>query len=240
MEPTPATRDKLIEAAMRLFHEQGYAATGVATILREADVNSGSLYHYFPTKEALLHGVLDQYEALLWPVVLQPGFDATDDPVERIFAVLAGYREGLRMTGCGMGCPIGNLALEMSDTYPGVRAHLTKLFDLWCDGIQRCLDESAARLPGWVDRPALAEFILTVMEGAMMQARARRDIKAFDRSVAMLRDYVERLMAEAGGGRSRGAPTKAPTRANKKRQAKRTGGTKRKGTRRAATKNKRD
>ena len=41
---------------MRLFHEQGYSATGIATILREADVNSGSLYHLFPSKEALLVG----------------------------------------------------------------------------------------------------------------------------------------------------------------------------------------
>lgn len=181
---------------MRLFHEQGYAATGVATVLREAGVNSGSLYHFFPTKEALLHGVLDKYEALLWPVVLQPAFDATDDPVERIFAVMAGYRRGLEMTSCGMGCPIGNLALEVSDTYPEVRAHLARLFDMWCDGIRRCLDEAAATLRQDVDRASLAEFVLSVMEGAMMQARARRELGAFDRSIAHLREYVESLRAE--------------------------------------------
>lgn len=188
-----STRDKLIEAAMRLFHEQGYAATGVATILRDAGVHSGSLYHFFPTKEALLHGVLDKYEELLWPVVLQPAFDATPDPVERIFAVMAGYRQGLEMTRCGMGCPIGNLALEMSDTYPDVRTHLAKLFDLWCAGIRKCLDEATGSLRPDVDRASLAEFVLSVMEGAMMQARARREIAAFDRSIAHLRAYFESL-----------------------------------------------
>ncbi|MCB9852752.1 MAG: TetR/AcrR family transcriptional regulator [Phycisphaerales bacterium] len=191
-----STRDKLIDAAMRLFHEQGYAATGVATILREAGVNSGSMYYFFPTKEALLHGVLDKYETLLWPVVLQPAFDATQDPVERIFAVMAGYRQGLEMTSCGMGCPIGNLALEMSDTYPDVRTHLAKLFGMWCEGIRKCLDEASGALRADVDRESLAEFVLSVMEGAMMQARARRELGAFDRSIAHLRAYFETLRVE--------------------------------------------
>src|SRR5439155_22202151 len=44
----PRTREALITTAARLFHEQGYGSTGIATILREADVNSGSLYHFFP------------------------------------------------------------------------------------------------------------------------------------------------------------------------------------------------
>ena len=50
------TRQRIVEAARRLFHEQGFHATGISTILREADVNSGSLYHYFASKEALLSG----------------------------------------------------------------------------------------------------------------------------------------------------------------------------------------
>jgi TetR/AcrR family transcriptional regulator, transcriptional repressor for nem operon len=189
-----STREKLIEAAMRLFHEQGYAATGIATILREAGVNAGSMYHFFPTKEALLHAVLDRYEQLLWPVVLQPAFDSTNDPVDRIFAVMGGYRQGLEMTSCGMGCPIGNLALEMSDTYPDVRSHIAKLFDMWCDGIRKCLDEAASTLRSDVDRESLAEFVLSVMEGAMMQARARRSLDAFDRSIEHLRSYFETLV----------------------------------------------
>ena len=49
---SPSTRDRILETARRLFHEQGYHATGIATILREAGVNSGSLYHFFESKDA--------------------------------------------------------------------------------------------------------------------------------------------------------------------------------------------
>src|SRR3954471_6917959 len=83
------TRDTLVDAAARLFHEQGFAATGVATILREADANSGSLYHFFPTKEALLVGVLERYIVMLRPVVVDPIERQTDDPIGRVFALLA-------------------------------------------------------------------------------------------------------------------------------------------------------
>src|SRR5436190_2998956 len=102
------TRTRILEAARRLFYEQGYHATGISTILREADVNSGSLYHFFPSKDALLVGVLERYLDMLHPIVLSPREEAATDPIERVFVLLDWYRAGLESMGCGMGCPIGN------------------------------------------------------------------------------------------------------------------------------------
>ena len=120
------TRERILEVSARLFYEQGYNATGIATILREAKVNSGSLYHYFPSKEALRVGWLERYVELLRPEVTDGPERATDDPIERVFLLLANYRMGMEMTGCTMGCPIGNLALEVGDSYPDIR----RLIDL--------------------------------------------------------------------------------------------------------------
>jgi hypothetical protein len=53
------------------------------------------------------------------------------------------------------------------------------------------------RLPKNVDRAKLAHFVLTVMEGGLMQARAAGHMGPFDDSVAVLRDHFERLQAEA-------------------------------------------
>src|SRR3954466_9328711 len=90
----PTTKTRILEAARRLFHEQGYAATGIATILRDADVNSGSLYHVFPSKEALLVGVLEYYVDLLRPMVMDPAEGTTQDPIGRVFGLLSLYRAG--------------------------------------------------------------------------------------------------------------------------------------------------
>ena len=91
------TRDRLVEAARLLFWKHGYAATGIAQILKEADAGSGSLYYFFPTKEDLLLAVLEWYRENLWTAVVQPVFERVSDPIERIFGILDGYRRGLLM-----------------------------------------------------------------------------------------------------------------------------------------------
>lgn len=191
------TRQRILEAAMRLFYEQGYGATGIATILREADVHPGSLYHAFPNKEALLLGVLKEYQRMLRPVVMDPIERDEPDPIERIFALMRWYRGGMEMTGCRQGCPIGNLALEVSDTNPEARVEIDRNFEGWADSILAWLEQAGDRLPIGCDRRALSRFVLTVMEGGLMQARARDSIEPFDQSVAQLRAYFDTLLERA-------------------------------------------
>lgn len=191
-----STRDRLIDAAMELFHRQGYGATGISQILKAADANSGSLYHFFPTKEDLLAAVLEKYKVMLWPVLLDPIFSRIDDPIERIFGLLDGYRQMLTASQCTYGCPIGNLALEVADSHPNIRALIDENFDGWIKGVKSCLDEAADRLPADLDRRQLASFVLTVMEGGVMQAKAAKDLQPFDAAVTQLRDYFDRLLAD--------------------------------------------
>lgn len=190
------TRDRLIDVAMELFHSQGYQATGIAQILKKAAVNSGSLYYFFPTKEDLLLAVLDKYKLMLHPVLLEPIWSRIDDPVEKIFGLLDGYRQMLMATECNYGCPIGNLALEVGHSHAKARQLLADNFKGWRDAVKDCLDHAGDRLPAELDRDQLASFVLTVMEGAVMQARTERSLKPFDDSVTQLRDYFERIMVD--------------------------------------------
>lgn len=196
MSPAASTRDRILEAARTLFLERGYTATGIAQIVREADAKPGSLYYFFPTKEDLLLAVLKRYKDMLWPMVIAPVFDRVSDPIERIFGVLDGYRRMLLMTECNIGCPIGNLALEMSEASPGARSLIAENFTNWKKAIEQCLDEASDVLPEDVDKPALASFVLTVMEGGVMQARAYKRIEPFEQTVMVVRDYFDRLLAD--------------------------------------------
>ncbi len=184
---------------MALFRRQGYEATGVAQILTEAGVNSGSLYYFFPRKEDLLLAVLERYKELLWPVVLQPAFDRVTDPLERVFAVLAGYRAMLVETGCVAGCPIAALALEMGDKSDEVRRLAAENFEAWRLGIRGCLEAAAVRFPRGTDLDRLATFVLTVMEGGVMQAKTVRSVAPFDACVDQLRVFIDLLTGKNGG-----------------------------------------
>ncbi|MCH8230075.1 MAG: TetR family transcriptional regulator C-terminal domain-containing protein, partial [Chloroflexi bacterium] len=117
---------------------------------------------------------------MLFPAVMQPVFDQVSDPIERIFGVLKGYRQMLLLTECTKGCPIGNIALELADSHSRIRMLCAENFDGWLEAIRGCLDDASNRLPDTVDHTELASFVLSVMEGAVMQARAYRMIEPYD------------------------------------------------------------
>ena len=190
-------RDRIVEAAMELFGAKGYNSTSVADILSRTQLNSGSLYHAFPGKQDILIAVLERYRDGLYPMLIDPAWREEPDPIERIFALLARYRWMILETECSYGCPIGSLALELHDADPAVRELLAVNFAGWVGAIERCLDYAGERLPADLDRRALAEFVLTTMEGGVMQARTHRDVSHFDRGVAMLRDHFAMLFARA-------------------------------------------
>lgn len=192
-EPDPGTRARILNAAFQLFHEQGYHATGIATILREAGVHPGSVYHFFPSKDALLVGVLEHALELLRPRVMDPAEQRTGDPIERVFGLLEQYRQGMHAWGCKMGCPIGNLALEVADDNAAARELVHRNFQNWSLAVQKWLDDAGDRLPRGTDRAQLSRFVLTVMEGGIMQARAAGNLAPFDDGVAQLRAYFDTL-----------------------------------------------
>jgi AcrR family transcriptional regulator len=190
------TRTKIVQAAMELFWEKGYGSTSIADILSRSQVNSGSLYHYFPGKQDLLIAVLETYRDGIGAMLLAPAWEGVGDPIERIFALLAKYRQLIVMTECSYGCPIGSIALELHEPDPVVRERLAENFNGWTAAIRACL-EQAEHVPPGLDLQAVAEFVLTVMEGAVMQARTYRDVGYFDRAVGQLRAYFEALAARA-------------------------------------------
>ena len=190
-------------AAMELFWAKGFNSTSIADILSRTQLNAGSLYHVFPGKQDVLIAVLEAYRDGLYENLVDPAWEGVDDPIERIFALLARYRWLILETDCTYGCPIGSLALELHEADPVVRELLAVNFTGWVGAIERCLDEAGDRLPTDLDKRALGEFVLTTMEGGVMQARTHRDVAYFDRGVTALRDHFDMLLARA-------APRPAP------------------------------
>jgi TetR/AcrR family transcriptional regulator, transcriptional repressor for nem operon len=194
---SPETRTRIVMTAMELFWEKGFGSTSIADILSRTQIHSGSLYHFFPGKQDVLVAVLEFYRDGIEQWLLRPAWSGVDDPLERIFALLNGYRTHLLTTDFSYGCPIGNLALELHEPDPRIRDLLAANFANWTAAVRGCLDEAGSALPADTDRHELAEFILTLMEGAVMQSRTYHDIGVFDRNVAVLRRHLDLLCAAA-------------------------------------------
>jgi AcrR family transcriptional regulator len=179
---------------MELFWLKGYNSTSIADILSRSQVNSGSLYYFFPGKQDLLIAVLEAYRDGIGPMLLEPAWAGVEDPVERLFALLSTSRRALVETDCQYGCPIGSLALELHEPDPVVRELIAANFAAWTEAVAKCLEKVADRFPAGTDLRAVAELALNVMEGGVMQARTYRDIAYFDRSVAQLRVHLNLLV----------------------------------------------
>jgi TetR/AcrR family transcriptional repressor of nem operon len=189
------TRARIVGAAMELFWLKGYGSTSIADILSRSQVNSGSLYYFFPGKQDVLIAVLEAYRDGIGPMLLEPAWSGVDDPVERVFALLGSYRRALIETDCTYGCPIGSLALELHEPDPPVRELMAANFRAWVDAIEGCFQQARGRFREGLDLRALAELALNVMEGGVMQSRTFRDVGPFDRAVVQLRAHLDAISA---------------------------------------------
>jgi TetR/AcrR family transcriptional repressor of nem operon len=198
-----STRERLIHSALFLFWERGFAGTSMADLLAHAGVNSGSFYHFFESKEALLKAVLEEYLKALGPQVVEPAFRLTNEPIERIFAILSGYRARILQTHCQYGCPLGRLALEIDPENRPAHQLIAENFRGWIGAVRGCLEEGRDRLPAGHDLDALATYVLAVMEGAVMLSRSYGEVQPFDLAVAQLHEHFRLLMENGTKRRER-------------------------------------
>ena len=205
--PTPTaagTRDRLVEAARHLFWERGYTATGLSDILAHAGANSGSFYHFFESKDALLRTVLETYADAIEPMLLAPVRPRVRRPLDLVTLLLGSYRERLAGTDCTYGCPIGRLALEIDAENTPAHGLIARNFERWTAAVAE-----AVRLEGIADADDVATFVLAVMEGAVMQSRAHRSLAPYDAALRQMTRYLASLPRGVSARRS------APRRARK-------------------------
>ena len=191
--PPVGTRERIVRAAMELFGEKGYQSTSVNDVLARAGVNTGSVYHFFPGKQDVLLAVLTAYRDGIDAMLLTPAWGTIDDPIERVFALLARYRVLIVQNHCTYGCPIGSLALELHEPDPAVRELLAENFQAWTGAVEKHVRAAKLKLPKGVTPKMVAGFALTTMEGGVMLSRTHRHVRYFDEAVLQLRCYFDLL-----------------------------------------------
>jgi TetR/AcrR family transcriptional repressor of nem operon len=132
MGRTSDARDRLIESGQGLMHERGFTAVGVSEVCAHAGVNKGSFYHFFPSKQELALAVIARY-AEEADRMFEEMLDGDGPPLERLKVFFdRNYLHHKAMrdeSGQCLGCPLGNLALEMSPQDPVLRERLRRVFE---------------------------------------------------------------------------------------------------------------
>jgi TetR/AcrR family transcriptional regulator, lmrAB and yxaGH operons repressor len=167
------SRERILEAAIRLLRRQGYASTGIKQIVEEGDAPLGSVYHHFPGgKEQLTIEAIETAGERIRRTLATLA-DVADVPaaVNNYFVV---YAERLRDSAWELGCPIANVSQETAAGNEPIRAACTRVFDTWRETLARVFTDA-----GVAERDAdeLATFVLTSYEGALTMSRAVHDTR---------------------------------------------------------------
>jgi TetR/AcrR family transcriptional regulator, transcriptional repressor for nem operon len=187
------TRDRLVRTAARLFLARSYQSVGVNEICADAKVHKGSFYHFFPSKSDLAIAVIDRHANAMW-ALLDEHERAARGPVNKIRAtaevVNVVQTSLVKSFGRVVGCPLGNLAVELSTTEDVAGRHVAKVLRQWEERVAgHCRDAEAVNLLALrVDPDELAHMLIATMQGMILLA------KVSDSDVSVISGVMHRVI----------------------------------------------
>ena len=175
------TRNRLLQAAFREVFRHGFQSAGIDAILSATNVTKGALYYHFENKEALGHAIVEEIVAKLthdrWLLPLEQGKDK--DPVDALIRIVRAIPR--RPRDIKAGCPLVNLAQEMSQLDEQFRMRLERIFQTWQDGIAVALRKGQSQ--GTVRRDLVPEeaasFLVAMVEGYEVLAKNAQDARVW-------------------------------------------------------------
>jgi TetR/AcrR family transcriptional regulator, transcriptional repressor for nem operon len=127
-----ATRQRIIEAAFREFYRNGFQGGSINDIVAAAGCTKGALFHHFSSKQALGYAVVDEFIApLLVKRWIAPLDGSTDQIADLKHAFRKHVKDDIEDGTWLQGCPLNNLAQEMSPLDEGFASRIDALYELW-------------------------------------------------------------------------------------------------------------
>lgn len=178
-----STRERIIEAGLRVMFRQGYVGAGVRDIVAEAATPQGSFTNHFRSKEAFARDVLDHYFDTVKALVAQALGDPALTPRQRLGRYLDIITERLEKDAFHRGCLIGDFSLEAAPVSDMLRERLAEIYAEWRTPFAQCIAEGQAsgELDPEFDAQDLAEFLLASWEGAILRMKVDRSPEALER-----------------------------------------------------------
>lgn len=188
-------KDDIVQAGLDIILSKGFNATGVETILKQANVPKGSFYNFFSSKEEFGLAIIDRYVEEINSSIFQPILeDDSLPPLQRIRKCFESLISRFESNDCSKGCLIGNLGLEMSDQYEEFRKRLDLMLQRWADVYATLLLQAQREnaLPAELDAEMLAENMIASYEGALLRAKVKKSSEPLKNFIHL---YFDKFLA---------------------------------------------
>ena len=184
----------MVEAMRTLLLSKGFAATTVDEVCEQAAVTKGGFYHHFSSKDAMGLAAIDSYFDDLVTALSDGPFASIGDPVDRVLGFVDHVAEVCRGPIVRNGCVLGVFALEVAERDESIQLALADRFRSMAVMISTLIAAAAAEREVDVDADLLADHLLTVIEGAIVLAKAHGDPAMISRQVDLFGDYLSLLL----------------------------------------------
>jgi len=184
-------RSRVLDVASTLFQTRGYHATSMQDLMKETGVTGGALHHHFPSKKSLALAVFKERvassvrEAWIEPVQSSSSF------AEGVSTVFARIIDGIERRGAVTGCPLNNLAIELSLSDSPLRRAAAAIFAEWQEAIAVRLQETrGGRDLSMPARAEVATLIVSAYSGAMALAKTDQDARPLRETSHALQSWL--------------------------------------------------
>ena len=190
------TRRKILEAAFDEFYRNGFQGGSINRIVDQAGTTKGALFHHFDGKDDLGHAVVEE---VIQPQMKKRWLDLLEksvDPVDDLKRAFREYRKDELRTGLLLhGCPLNNLAQEMSPLDEGFRKRIDKVYASW----RECMSQAFARgikagtVRKGVSPDKVAAFVVAAQTGMIGTAKNAQSDELLVQSAQALFDCLDSL-----------------------------------------------
>jgi TetR/AcrR family transcriptional repressor of nem operon len=191
-----ATRRRLLEAAFAEFYAHGFQGGSLNHIVEQAGATKGALFHHFDSKQDLGYAVVDD---VIGPLLLARWLDPladSNDPLGDMQRAFRRYVETDIDSGSWLqGCPLNNMAQEMSPLDDGFQRRIDGLYDTWREqyaaALRRGIEVGTVR-PSISPRN-VAALIVAAQMGIWGSGKSSRNVEVLRQATDGVCDYLASL-----------------------------------------------
>ena len=191
------TKLRIIRAAADLFHKQGVGATSPDQVIEASGTGKGQFYHYFKSKEGLVHEVLQTYleDIAKGTAPLSYEINSWED-LERWFFSNVELQKRYRMT---RGCPFGTIGNEVTENDELIRQDLNLIFEVIKNKLAAFFikEKAQGRLSEDANEYQIADFCVGSIQGAMLLGKIKRNSQPVETTVQEALAHLKRYACTA-------------------------------------------